>query len=249
VSAIAAACAPSSTLTLAAVVELHAAHGYFLHSCLSPLSNKRTDAYGGSFEGRTKLLLDTVRAIRSKYPNKSLWVRVSGTDFAEHVEADGQATWNGDETKKLAPLLDAEGVDVLDVSAGGLVPFQKISPKPAYQLEFAAGVKQTKPKKMLVGAVGMMEGDEYPGQVAEDALQRGDCDLILLARGMMADPAWTEHAATERECLAATAPMPSRSSLTRPSHTSVMGVRCAGSPQYHRTHPAKRPPPRAQNHN
>mgnify|MGYP000492306419 CR=1 FL=1 len=207
-------------------VELHAAHGYLLHSFLSPLSNTRTDKYGGSFENRTRLLVEIARDVKKKYPSKSVWVRVSSTDFAEHVEAEGKATWNIEETCKLAPLLADVGVDVLDCSAGGLVDFQKIKPGPAYQLPYAEAVSKLELPKMLTGSVGILEGDSYTGEVAEKALKDGKADLIFLARGLMAKPSWPEEAATE-----------------------LTGVRCAGNPAYHRVHPAKKPPPKANNTN
>ena len=200
-------------------VELHSAHGYLLHSFLSPLSNKRTDQYGGSFENRTRLLLEIAKAVKTKYPNKSLWVRVSSTDFAEHVEAEGQATWNINETVKLAPLLADIGVDVLDCSAGGLVSIQRIKPAPAYQLPFAAAVSKLKLPNMLTGSVGILEGATYSGEIAEKTLTEGKAHLIFLARGLLAKPSWPEEAAEK-----------------------LTGVRCAGNPAYHRVHPAKKLP-------
>lgn len=213
-------------------VEIHAAHGYLLHSFLSPLSNVRKDKYGGSFENRIRLLIEIVQDIKREYPKKSVWVRVSSTDFAEHTHAEGKQSWELEQTKQLAIELNKNGVDVLDCSAGGLVHFQKISPKPAYQLEFARGVSSLKLDKLIAGAVGMMEGHEHAGQVAEKALQDGDARLIFLARGFLANPKWVEEAAVE-----------------------LMGTRCAGNPQYHRVHAAKpgssikAPPATAQNNN
>ncbi|CAO1626203.1 unnamed protein product [Parajaminaea phylloscopi] len=209
-------------------VEVHSAHGYLLHNFLSPLSNKRTDDYGGSFENRTRLLLEIVQAIGKEFPSKSVWVRISGTDFAED---SGQESWTLEDSKKLAQLLADTGlVDLLDVSAGGLVPFQKISPAAGYQLHLAQGVSSLKiPKsQLLVGAVGMLEGPDHPGQLAEELLQRGDADAVLLARGFLAKPSWVMDAGVE-----------------------LMGLRPAGAPQYHRVHPAasKRAPPRPQNTN
>lgn len=212
-------------------VEIHAAHGYLLHSFLSPLSNTRTDEYGGSFENRIRLLVDIARDIKREFASKSVWVRVSSTDFAEHVHAEGKQTWEIEQTKALAKELTAVGIDVLDCSAGGLVHFQQIKPKPAYQLSFASAVSSLKLPNLLVGAVGMMEGDEHAGQIAERALQHDDAQLIFLARGLLSNPKWPEEAAVE-----------------------LMGTRCAGNPQYHRVHPSKpgvrvRTPATAQNNN
>lgn len=101
-------------------VEVHSAHGYLLHSFLSPLSNHRTDQYGGSFENRTRLLTDIIRDIRSEFPDRSVWVRVSGSDFAEHLkEQDGRESWTIEGTTELAKQLSTLGVDVLDISGGG----------------------------------------------------------------------------------------------------------------------------------
>lgn len=137
-------------------VEVHSAHGYLLHSFLSPLSNIREDNYGGSFENRTRLPLDIVKRIRKEFPNKGLWFRISSSDFAEHLHEEGKKTWDIEETKKLAKLLDAEGVDVLDCSAGGNYHDQRIKPRPGYQLDFAAEVKKLG-TKMLVGEYEKLE--------------------------------------------------------------------------------------------
>lgn len=207
-------------------VEIHSAHGYALHSFISPLSNKRTDQYGGSFENRTRVLREIVAGIKKEFPGKSVWVRVSGTDFAEHVD---EPSWNLDETKKLAQALAETGaVDLLDVSAGGLVDFQKINPAPGYQVPLAEGVASLKiPKsKLLVGSVGMLEGPSYAGELAEQVVASGKADAVFLARGLLANPKWAEDVGVE-----------------------LMGLRPAGNPQYHRVHPAARPPPRPQNTN
>ncbi|PWN49803.1 FMN-linked oxidoreductase [Violaceomyces palustris] len=196
-------------------VELHAAHGYLFHSFLSPLSNHRTDEYGGNLENRARILTDCVKRIRSNHPDKSVWVRVSTTDFAEDC---GSPSWKIQDSVQLAKLLDQAGIDLLDCSAGGLVPFQKIQPGPGYQLPGARAVSKLGLAKLLVGAVGMMEGPEgEPGTLAERSIQEGDCDVVLLARGIMANPKWVEEVAIH-----------------------LTGTRCSGNPQYHRVHPAKR---------
>lgn len=205
-------------------VEIHSAHGYYLHSFLSPLSNKRTDQYGGSFENRTRALKEIVSKIKDEFPNKSVWVRVSSTDFAEN--AGKGESWTLEGTKRLAQDLAKQGgVDLIDCSGGGLVSFQEIHPKPGYQRDFAAGVSSLQiPKSQLtVGAVGILEGPDAPGELAEDVLQSGDADLIFLARGFLAMPHWPEQAGAE-----------------------LMGMRPAGNPQYHRVHPHKNTKPVSQ---
>lgn len=153
--------------------------------------------------------MDIVKRIRADHPTKGLWFRVSATDFCEHLE---EKSWDISETLKLAKLLDQEKVDVLDVSGGGNSPQQQIKPQAGYQLGFAAEIKKLQGLKMLVGAVGMMEGDsQHPGQFAEEALQEGKADLIFLARSLMTHPTFAEDAAVE-----------------------LMGVRTAENPQYHR---------------
>ncbi|CAO1632165.1 unnamed protein product [Sympodiomycopsis kandeliae] len=209
-------------------IEVHSAHGYYLHSALSPLSNKRTDKYGGSFENRVRLLEEIVDGIKTAHPDRSVSVRVSGTDFVEGTEHE-KDSWTVESTKQLAQRLASKGqVDILDVSAGGLVPFQKISPSPGYQAHLAEGVNSLQiPKtQLLVGSVGQLEGPNYAGEIAEELLQDQKADLIYLARGLLANPSWVQDAGAH-----------------------LMGVRPAGTPQYHRVHPAKVPPARAQNTN
>ncbi|GMA16367.1 NADH:flavin oxidoreductase/NADH oxidase [Deinococcus metallilatus] len=168
------------------VVEIHAAHGYLLHQFLSPLANTRTDEYGGSFENRVRFLLEVVRAVRTTWPTHlPLFVRVSATDWAE-------GGWDADQTVQLAGLLRFEGVDVLDVSSGGLTPLQQITPGPLYQVPFAARVKQEVPD-LRVMAVGMIDA---PAQ-AEQVLEEGAADLIALARAFLRDPHWPQRAAAE----------------------------------------------------
>lgn len=212
-------------------VELHAAHGYLMHSFLSPLTNHRTDEYGGSLENRARFLLNVARRIRSEFPNKGLWVRVSSTDWAE--TAGRGESWTVDQTVQLAKWLHEAHVDLLDVSSGGLVPFQQITLGAGYQLFGAKAARDAlvklepdEGKRMLVGAVGMMEGSHdspngqdrsQVGRLAEQSIRGGECDAVLLARGLMSYPSWTEDAAV-----------------------ALTGVRAAGNPQYHRVHPAKK---------
>ncbi|WP_216319110.1 NADH:flavin oxidoreductase/NADH oxidase [Deinococcus aestuarii] len=166
--------------------EIHAAHGYLLHQFLSPLANTRTDEYGGSFENRTRFLLEVVRAVRAAWPmHLPLFVRVSATDWAP-------GGWDVDQTVALAGLLRFEGVDVLDVSSGGLTPAQQITPGPLYQAPFAARVRREVPD-LLTMAVGMID---TPAQ-AEQVLAEGMADLTAVARAFLRDPHWPQRAARE----------------------------------------------------
>ncbi|GGO21329.1 NADH:flavin oxidoreductase/NADH oxidase [Deinococcus humi] len=168
------------------VVEIHAAHGYLLHQFMSPLSNSRTDDYGGSFENRTRFVMEVVRAVRGGWPmHKPLFVRVSATDWAE-------GGWDLEQTVKLAGLLWREGVDVLDVSSGGLTTAQQITSAPGYQVPFAAAVKHAV-SELEVMAVGMIESP----QQAEDILQKDEAALIALGRPLLGDPHWAWHAAQQ----------------------------------------------------
>ena len=167
------------------VVEVHAAHGYLLHQFLSPLSNSRTDEYGGSFENRVRLTLEVSRAVRDAFPSHlPVLVRVSASDWA----AGG---WTPDETVQLARLLMEIGIDVLDVSSGGLTADQKIEVGPGYQLPFAERVKRE--TGMVTMAVGMITDP----QQAETLLERGQADLVALARELLRDPHWPQRAASE----------------------------------------------------
>ncbi|BBN95028.1 NADPH dehydrogenase [Deinococcus grandis] len=176
------------------VVEIHAAHGYLLHQFLSPLANSRTDDYGGTFENRTRLVLEVTRAVRDVWPHhKPLFVRLSATDWAP-------GGWDESQTVVLAGLLAREGVDVLDLSSGGLTPEQQITPAPGYQTPFAAQVKAAVPD-LTVMTVGMIDTPER----AEGILRNGDADLIALARPMLGDPHWVQAAARD---LGAAHPLP-----------------------------------------
>ena len=158
------------------VVEIHAAHGYLLHQFLSPLSNRRTDGYGGIFEHRVRLLLEVVEAVRAVWPAEyPLFVRISATDWADKG-------WNGDEAAKLATLLKERGVDLMDVSSGGLIATAKIPVAFGYQVGFASRIKHQ--TGMLTGAVGMLV---HPIQM-ETLLVNGDADLIVVGREWLRNP-------------------------------------------------------------
>lgn len=165
------------------VVEIHAAHGYLLHQFLSPLSNQRTDEYGGSFANRVRLLLEVTDAVRAVWPQEQpLFVRISATDWAE-------GGWNIDESVELARLLKQRGVDLLDVSSGGLAPGVKIPIGPGYQTSFAERIRRE--TGLATGTVGMIT---EPTQ-ADHILRTGQADMVLLAREMLRDPYWPLRAA------------------------------------------------------
>jgi 2,4-dienoyl-CoA reductase-like NADH-dependent reductase (Old Yellow Enzyme family) len=165
------------------VIEIHAAHGYLLHEFLSPLSNQRTDEYGGSFENRIRLLLEVVEAAQSVWPeNLPLMVRISATDWVE-------GGWNIDESIKLSSILKEKGVDLVDCSSGGLVSFAKIPLSPGYQVALAEQIKHE--TGILTGAVGLITNAEQ----AEEILANNRADLILIARESLRDPQFPLHAA------------------------------------------------------
>jgi len=165
------------------VLEIHGAHGYLLHQFLSPLSNKRTDDYGGSFENRTRLTREVVRAVRDASPGDvSVWLRISATDWVP----DG---WDLEQSVRLAQLVAPLGVDLIDCSTGGLVPKAPIPVRPGYQVEFAARVRAD--AGVATGAVGLITSPEQ----ANDIIVRGEADIVLLARQLLRDPYWPLHAA------------------------------------------------------
>lgn len=166
------------------IVELHAAHGYLIHEFLSPLSNRRTDRYGGSFENRIRFLLEAIDATRSEWPDdKPLFVRLSSVDWLE-----GGCDLEG--TVRLVQLLKADGkVDLIDSSSGGLDPRQKIPLFPGYQVQFAAEIRRR--AGIATGAVGLINAPD----LAEQIIASGQADLIIMARAMLNDPYWPLHAA------------------------------------------------------
>jgi 2,4-dienoyl-CoA reductase-like NADH-dependent reductase (Old Yellow Enzyme family) len=165
------------------VVEIHGAHGYLLHQFLSPLSNHRTDRYGGSFENRTRLLLEVVEATRAVWPKQlPLFVRLSCTEWVE----DG---WSAADTVVLARLLSERGVDLIDCSTGGNVATARIPMAPGYQVQFAERVRRE--AGVVSGAVGLISAPE----LAEEIVANGRADAVLLARELLRDPYWPLHAA------------------------------------------------------
>jgi 2,4-dienoyl-CoA reductase-like NADH-dependent reductase (Old Yellow Enzyme family) len=167
------------------VIEIHAAHGYLLHEFLSPLSNQRTDAYGGSFENRTRLVREVVAAVRAVWPERyPLVVRISATDWA----ANG---WDIEQSAELARALGPLGVDMIDCSSGGLVPNVQIPLAPGYQVEFAEQIRRE--ASICTAAVGLIT---EPAQ-AEEIIRSGQADLVLLARQLLRDPYWPLRAARQ----------------------------------------------------
>lgn len=168
------------------VAELHGAHGYLINEFLSPHSNHRTDAYGGSYENRTRFALEVVDAVREVWPDdKPLFFRISATDWLE------EGGWTADDTVRFASELHAHGVDLLDVSTGGNVSGTRIQVGPGYQVPFAARVKAETP--MPVAAVGLITGS---GQAAK-IVAGGEADAVLLGRELLRNPSWARQAARE----------------------------------------------------
>lgn len=166
------------------VVEIHGAHGYLLHEFLSPLSNQRTDEYGGSFENRTRLLIEVAEAIRTVWPSDNpLYVRISSTDWMD-------GGWTIDDSVKLAPGLKESGADLIDCSSGGNVYNAKIPFGPGYQVPFAEAVKKT---GILTGAVGLIT----EARQAESILVEGKADIITMGRELLRDPYFPIKAAAE----------------------------------------------------
>jgi len=167
------------------VAELHAAHGYLLHSFLSPLSNGRRDRYGGPFENRVRLLLETTEAVRNVWPeNLPLLVRLSATDW----HPDG---WTAEDSVAVAKLLGDRGVDLIDCSSGGAVPGVEIPVGPGYQVGLAERVRRE--ARIATGAVGLITGAAQ----ADTLLRTGQADLVFLARELLRDPHWPHRAAAE----------------------------------------------------
>ena len=167
------------------VIEVHAAHGYLLHQFLSPLSNRRTDEWGGGFENRIRLTRAVVAAIRSVMPDGlPLLVRISATDWVE-------GGWNIEQSIELSRILKGDGVDLIDVSSGGLAHNQTIAAGPGYQVPFAARIRRE--AGIATGAVGLIT----EARQAEAIITEGKADMVLLARELLRDPYWPRRAASE----------------------------------------------------
>lgn len=164
-------------------IEIHAAHGYLLHQFLSPLSNHRTDAFGGSFENRTRLVREVIAAVRTVWPERlPLLVRLSATDWVE-------SGWNVGETVELCRALKELGVDLIDVSSAGLVPTANILTVPGFQVEFAARVRRE--ASIATAAVGLIT---LPAQ-ADQIIRTGEADMVLIGREILRNPYWPLGAA------------------------------------------------------
>ncbi|MDX6444048.1 MAG: hypothetical protein QOH71_1122 [Blastocatellia bacterium] len=167
------------------VIEIHMAHGYLLHEFLSPLSNRRADEYGGTISNRMRLPLGIAKTVRDEVPaSLPVFVRISATDWAD-------GGWDLDQSIEFSGRLKDLGIDLIDCSSGGLVPFAKIPVGPGYQVAFASAIR--KEVGIATGAVGLIT---EPRQ-AEQIISSGDADAIFLARAMLRDPYWANHAAQE----------------------------------------------------
>ncbi|GAB2698184.1 NADH:flavin oxidoreductase/NADH oxidase [Mucilaginibacter koreensis] len=166
------------------VVEIHGAHGYLFHQFLSPLSNQRSDEYGGSFENRIRLLTETVSAVQEVWPAEyPLFVRISATDWTE-------GGWTPEDSVELSKVLKAQGVDLIDCSSGGNI-HAEIPLKPGYQVEYAAKIRNE--AGIATGAVGLITEPEQANQI----IQKGEADMVLLARELLRDPHFPLRAAHE----------------------------------------------------
>ena len=158
------------------VIEIHAAHGYLVHEFLSPLSNVRTDEYGGSFENRVRLLMEIITAVKQAWPAEyPLFVRISATDWTE-------GGWELQDSIRLSGMLGNEGVDLIDCSTGGNLPNAKIPAAPGYQVPFAEAIKKN--TGIMTAAVGFIDDAVQ----AQEIIASGKADLVLIAREMLRDP-------------------------------------------------------------
>ena len=165
-------------------IEVHAAHGYLAHQFLSPISNRREDAYGGSFENRTRFAREVVSAVRQVWPERwPLLVRISATDWMD-------GGWNVDESVALCRMLRELGADLIDTSSGGMVATARVPLGPGYQTSFAERIRRE--AGVATGAVGMITSPEQ----ADTIVRTGQADLVLLARELLRDPYWPLHAST-----------------------------------------------------
>lgn len=169
------------------IVEIHSAHGYLIHEFLSPLSNRRTDSYGGSFENRTRILREAITAVRRVWPERlPLFVRISASDWVE-------GGWDIEQSVELAKQIGPLGVDLIDCSSGGNIAAAQIPLTPGYQVPFAEAVR--KRAGIATGAVGLITS----GEQAEEIVAEGKADLIILARQFLRDPYFPLHVASRMD--------------------------------------------------
>jgi 2,4-dienoyl-CoA reductase-like NADH-dependent reductase (Old Yellow Enzyme family) len=165
------------------IVEIHGAHGYLLHQFLSPLSNHRDDAYGGSFDNRSRIVREVIAAVREAWPEElPLWMRISATDWVD-------GGWDIEQSVELARMAGKAGVDLVDVSSGGLAPQQKIPAAPNYQVPFAARIREE--AGIATAAVGLITEPQQADRIVAD----GEADVVMLAREMLRDPYFPRRAA------------------------------------------------------
>jgi len=168
------------------IAEIHCAHGYLLHEFLSPIANKRADIYGGSFDNRIRLPLEVTAAVRKLWPEHlPVFIRISATDW---LEPEG---WDLEQSVKLARILKTEGVDLIDCSSGGIVPYAKISTGPGYQVSFSECIHRE--TGIMTGAIGMITSAIQ----AETMLLNDQASVIVIARQLLRDPYWPLHAAAK----------------------------------------------------
>ncbi|MET8893558.1 NADH:flavin oxidoreductase/NADH oxidase [Streptomyces albogriseolus] len=186
------------------VLEIHAAHGYLLHQFLSPLSNHRSDEYGGDLDGRSRFLVQVTDAVRAHWPeDRPLFVRFSATDWAD-------GGWTPEETVELSRHLVAHGVDLVDVTSGGLVHNARIEVEPGYQVPFARAVREG--AALPASAVGLITAPEQADQILVDR----SADAIMLARELLRNPTWPLRAA---HVLGDDVPWPKQYQRGRPRHS------------------------------
>jgi 2,4-dienoyl-CoA reductase-like NADH-dependent reductase (Old Yellow Enzyme family) len=167
------------------LIEIHAAHGYLLHEFLSPLSNRRTDAYGGSLENRMRLTLRVAESVRKQVPVElPVFVRISATDWAE-------GGWDAEQSVALAARLKELGIDLIDISSGGLVPRVRIPVAKGYQVPFARKIRDE--ARVMTAAVGLITEAKH----ANEIVTGGDADLVFLARELLREPYWALKAEQE----------------------------------------------------
>ncbi|KXN71820.1 FMN-linked oxidoreductase, partial [Conidiobolus coronatus NRRL 28638] len=169
------------------ILELHGAHGYLIHSFLSPISNTRTDEYGGEFGNRIRFLLQIIEGVLKVWPfNKPLFIRLSSTDWM-----DDEGGWSLEETVNLAHILKSKGVDLIDASSGGSSPNQKIKVEPYYQVPFSQKIKKN--VSILTGTVGLITN----AKIANEILEEGKADLIYIGRELLKNPGFIKQSAAK----------------------------------------------------